>query len=44
PLILGKKGIEKVIELKLNDKEKEQLETSRKHVKEVMDVLEKLGK
>ena len=42
PVVLGKNGIEKVIELDLNDQEKESLETSRKHVKEVMDVLDKL--
>ena len=44
PVVLGKNGIEKVIELDLNAQEKELLETSRKHVKEVMDVLDKLGK
>jgi malate dehydrogenase len=43
PVILGKNGIEKVIELDLNEEEKELLETSRKHVKEVMEVLDKLG-
>ena len=43
PAILGKNGIEKVIELKLNTQEKALLETSRKHVREVMEVLEKLG-
>jgi len=43
PVILGKNGIEKVIELDLNDEEKAMLETSRKHVREVMEVLEKLG-
>ena len=42
PVILGKNGIEKVIELDLNDDEKALLETSRQHVKEVMEVLEKL--
>jgi malate dehydrogenase len=42
PVVLGKNGIEKVIELDLNDQEKEMLETSRKHVKEVMDVLDNL--
>ena len=42
PVILGKNGIEKIIELDLNDKEKEMLETSRKHVVEVMDVLDKM--
>jgi malate dehydrogenase len=42
PVVLGKNGVEKVIELDLNDQERELLETSRKHVKEVMDVLDKL--
>src|ERR1043166_3730613 len=44
PVILGKNGVEKVIELELNSAEKTLLETSRKHVKEVMDVLDKLPK
>jgi malate dehydrogenase len=44
PVILGKNGIEKVIELELNAEEKALLETSRQHVTEVMEVLEKLGK
>ncbi|MFN8688840.1 MAG: malate dehydrogenase, partial [Cyclobacteriaceae bacterium] len=44
PVVLGKNGVEKVIELDLNSDEKALLETSRKHVKEVMDVLDKLGK
>jgi malate dehydrogenase len=43
PAILGKNGVEKVIELELNSAEKELLETSRKHVKEVMEVLDKIG-
>lgn len=43
PVVLGKNGIEKVIELDLNKDEKALLESSRKAVKEVMDVLEKLG-
>ena len=43
PAILGKNGIERVIELNLNQDEKALLETSRKHVKEVMEVLEKIG-
>ena len=42
PVILGSNGIEKVIELELNSEEKELLEESRKHVKEVMSVLENL--
>lgn len=44
PVVLGKNGIEKVVELELNEAERALLETSRKHVKEVMDVLDKLGK
>lgn len=43
PVILGKNGIEKVIELQLNDEEKEMLEVSRGHVKEVMSALENLS-
>ncbi len=41
PVVLGKNGVEKVIELKLNDDEKALLETSRQHVLEVMDVINK---
>lgn len=43
PVILGKNGIEKVIELDLNGEEKALLETSRHAVKEVMGVLNRLG-
>ncbi len=42
PVVLGKNGIEKIIELQLNDEEKQLLETSRGHVKEVMDALDKM--
>ena len=44
PVILGKGGIEKIIELKLNDDEKKLLAESAKAVKEVMDVLDNLDK
>ncbi|GAB3233114.1 malate dehydrogenase [Algoriphagus aestuariicola] len=44
PVILGKNGVEKVIVLDLNEEEKALLETSRGHVKEVMNVLDKLSK
>lgn len=44
PVILGKNGVEKVIELDLNEEEMALLRTSRDHVIEVMNVLEKLGK
>ncbi|WP_339923778.1 malate dehydrogenase [uncultured Cyclobacterium sp.] len=43
PVILGRNGIEKVIELDLNSDEKALLEVSRSHVKEVMAVLDKIG-
>jgi len=43
PVVLGKNGIEKVIELDLNDEEKDMLEVSRGHVKEVMAVLDNLN-
>ena len=42
PVILGANGIEKVIELDLNDEEKALLETSRGHVKAVMEVLDNM--
>ena len=42
PVILGQNGIEKVIELDLNSDEVKLLEESRKHVKEVMRILENL--
>jgi malate dehydrogenase len=42
PVILGKNGIEKVIELQLNEEEKALLEVSRQKVKEVMDVLDNM--
>lgn len=43
PVILGKNGVEKVLELDMNDEEKELLEVSRSHVKEVMSILDKLS-
>lgn len=43
PVVLGKNGIEKIIELDLNEDEKALMEASRKAVREVMDVLDKLG-
>lgn len=42
PVILGKNGIEKIIELQLNDEEKALLNASAKAVKEVMDVLDNM--
>jgi malate dehydrogenase len=44
PVVLGKNGVEKVIELDLTDKEKELLDTSRDHVKDVMAVLDRISK
>ena len=43
PVVLGKNGVERIIELDLNSEEKAMMESSRKAVREVMDVLEKLG-
>ena len=43
PVVLGKEGIEKIIELDLNEEEKAMLETSRQHVAEVMEVLDKMS-
>ncbi|HRF16065.1 MAG TPA: malate dehydrogenase [Bacteroidia bacterium] len=40
PVKLGKKGIEQIIELKLNTEEKQLLDSSAKAVKEVMNVLD----
>jgi len=40
PVILGKNGIERIIELELNDSEKELLNVSAQHVREVMGVLD----
>jgi malate dehydrogenase len=43
PVKLGKKGIEQVIELKLNEAEKQLLDASAKAVREVMGVLDKMN-
>jgi malate dehydrogenase len=43
PVKLGKNGIEKIIELKLNDAEKALLSSSASAVKEVMEVLDKMN-
>lgn len=40
PVQLGKKGIEKIIELKLDEKETELLKASAEHVREVMSILD----
>ncbi|MDH5380870.1 MAG: malate dehydrogenase [Cyclobacteriaceae bacterium] len=44
PVILGKNGVEKVLELDLNEEEMELMKTSRDHVNEVMTVLDNLNK
>jgi malate dehydrogenase len=43
PVVLGKHGIEQIIELKLNDEEMAMMKTSESHVREVMDVLDGLN-
>jgi len=43
PVKLGKKGIEQIIELKLNDEEMQLVQSSAKAVREVMDVLDKMN-
>ena len=44
PVILGKRGIERIIELKLNTEEMKLLHASAKAVKTTMDVLDKMKK
>lgn len=44
PVVLGRNGIEKIIELKLNSDEVKLVNDSAKAVKEVMDVLDNLNK
>jgi malate dehydrogenase len=43
PVVLGKNGIEKIIELQLNTEEKALLKSSADAVKQVMDVLDNMG-
>ena len=43
PVILGRNGVERIIELKLNAEEMELVKASGKAVKEVMDVLDKMN-
>ncbi|HYF70583.1 MAG TPA: malate dehydrogenase [Ohtaekwangia sp.] len=43
PVVLGKNGVERIIELDLNQDEKALFQASNKAVREVMDVLDKLG-
>ncbi|MFN3874715.1 MAG: malate dehydrogenase, partial [Flavobacteriales bacterium] len=43
PVILGRNGVERIIELKLNDEEMALCHASAKAVKEVMDVLDRMN-
>jgi malate dehydrogenase len=43
PVVLGKNGIEKIIELQLNEDEKALLAESAEAVKSVMDVLDNMN-
>ena len=43
PVVLGRKGVERIIELKLNAEEMELVKASGKAVKEVMDVLDNMS-
>lgn len=43
PVVLGRNGVERIIELKLNKDEQELCNASAKAVKEVMDVLDKMN-
>jgi malate dehydrogenase len=42
PVILGRKGVEKIFEIKLTKKESEELKLSAAHVKELCDYIEKM--
>lgn len=44
PVVLGKNGVERIIELQLNDGEMKLMQESAKAVKSVMEVLDKIGK
>jgi malate dehydrogenase len=44
PVVLGKNGIEQIIELKLNEEELAMMKTSEGHVREVMVVLDELNR
>lgn len=43
PVVLGRKGIEKIVEFNLTDEEKTALQKSADHVKEVCDIVDGLG-
>ncbi|MCX6237052.1 MAG: malate dehydrogenase, partial [Bacteroidia bacterium] len=44
PVVLGKNGIERIVELKLNEAEMTMMKSSEAQVREVMSVLEELNK
>jgi malate dehydrogenase len=44
PVVLGKNGIEKIVELQLNEAEMAMMKSSEGHVREVMNVLDELNK
>ena len=44
PVIIGKNGVEKIVELKLTDEEKNNFESSIKSVKELFDAAKKIDK
>ena len=44
PVVLGKNGVEQIVELQLNEEEMQMMRTSEGHVKEVMNVLDALNK
>ncbi|MCX6240161.1 MAG: malate dehydrogenase, partial [Bacteroidia bacterium] len=44
PVVLGKNGIERIVELKLNEEEMTMMKSSEAQVREVMKVLEELNK
>ena len=44
PVLLGKNGVERIIELDLNQQEKQMLKQSKDHVTEVMEVLDNISK
>lgn len=43
PVKLGRKGVEEIFEIKLTDKEREELHVSASHVKELCEHIEKMG-
>ncbi len=43
PAVIGKNGINKILEIELNEEEKAMLDRSYKGVKELMDVVDKMG-